>query len=315
MNGRENIDVSIILKLKTFKKPIFITRFKTLILKNLYAILFVTTLLACSKQEIVVIPNNTAPTETIVNQNLKENYVNRLYIALTGRKADNVEFSEALTILSENAFEDDRRNLISNIIALPEYKSRLYEKACNDFLNGVDTPTINNDFLIYTSLLATADALTREFLLYELERLQALKDIPKGLLNDDLSIIDVHKRIVNNAYYDDINMGTENFVVASFNNFMFRYPTQVELAQSSSMVDGFSGILFFRNGTGKADFIDIFFNSSGYFEGLVRTLYKESLFREPTSEEMVTLTLDFAEKQNYKTLQINLLASDAYFFN
>lgn len=270
---------------------------------------------ACTKQEIVLVPNNKPLNEIVVNQSLKENYVNRLYIALTGRKADNLKFTNALAVLAEKAIEDDRRKLISQIIALPEYNLRLYEKARNDFMNGIDTATINNDFLIYTALLATADALTREFLLFELARLQALKNVPAGLQQGTLTIVDVHKRIINNAYYDDINMGTENFVVASFNNFMFRYPTQVELAQSSSMVDGFGGLLFFINGASKTDFIEIFFNSDGYFEGLVRALYKESLFREPTSEEMVTLTLAFANNKNYKILQTNLLASDAYFFN
>jgi hypothetical protein len=272
-------------------------------------------LLACSKQEVVLIEGNKAPDEVLVSQSLKENYVNRVYIALTGRKADPVEFESALLLLGDQAPELGRRALLETIVELPSYNQYTYDKARNDYIDGVDTATIKRDQFIFTNLLVTADPITKEILELEIKRLQRLRNIMPGLIHDSLNLVDIHKRMVDNGYYDEINMGTENFVVASFQHFLFRYPTQIELAQSSNMVDGFSGQLFFQNGSSKTDFIELFFSSNGYSEGLVIALFQENLFRDPTTAEMAIHTQALATSKDYKDFQVDILSGDEYFFN
>ena len=56
--------------------------------------------------------------------------------------------------------------------------------------------------------------------------------------------------------YDEINMGTENFVVSIFQNFFHRYPTAAELYSASNMVDGNQSTIFNTNGSSKKDFIE-----------------------------------------------------------
>ena len=110
-------------------------------------------------------------------------------------------------------------------------------------------------------------------------------------------------------------MGTENFVVATFQNFLFRYPTNVELDNAKTMVDGLPASLFLLSGNSKADFIDIFFDSDDYFEGQVISLYHKYLFRDPDTEEMYRLTTEYFQSHNYQDLQLSILTSDEYFFN
>ncbi|MDZ7847129.1 MAG: hypothetical protein U5L96_10360 [Owenweeksia sp.] len=79
-----------------------------------------------------------------------------------------------------------------------------------------------------------------------IERLDAMLQIPGKLDSNLIDHIELHRRIIDNPYYDDINMGTENFVVATYQNFLFRYPTGVELEEAKKMVDGFPGSLFLQ---------------------------------------------------------------------
>ncbi len=271
--------------------------------------------LACTKKEITVVPGNQAPAELPVTQALRENYINRVYINLVGRKATSGEFQEALDMLGEKATAPSRKELLETLLDLPEYPVQLYAIARSDFLEDVDTVEINETYHNLQLALAGASGTYREYLLFELERLAAMKNILPGLRHDSLDVRGMHMRVVNNLYYDNINMGTENFVVATFQNFLFRYPTNEELAQGSNMVDGISALLFFSNGSSRADFTDIFFSSPGYYEGQVIDLYQRNLFRSPGSTEMAELTTAYMEDGDYEALQINILTSNEYFFN
>jgi hypothetical protein len=107
-------------------------------------------------------------------------------------------------------------------------------------------------------------------------------------------------------------MGTENFVRATYENFLFRYPTEYELEQAKTMVDGFNSILFLENGNSKDDFLDIFFDSDDYYESRARDLYNKYLFREPDSEEMVEGAILYKQSDDYKLLQKSILTMDEY---
>ena len=107
-------------------------------------------------------------------------------------------------------------------------------------------------------------------------------------------------------------MGTENFVVSMFQNFLYRYPTAEELVQSKLIVDGFEGVVFLETGVVKDDFINIFFGCNNYFEGQVRDLYLKYLFREPTSVEMSDKASIYKNSLDYKALQKAILSMDEY---
>ncbi len=272
-------------------------------------------LLSCSKFEIEEVGGNKPPTEQIVTAQLRESYINRLYITLAGRKASPQEFEASLQLLGENAHVADRKKVILSIFSMPEYYHELYAIARSDYLESVDTTLIGNDHRTAELALTTASGRALEYWTIVELQLRKLLEIPKLLQSAQIDLNEVHRRLVNNPYYDDINMGSENYVVATFQNFLFRYPTNVELESARKMVDGFPASLFLLSGNSRNDFIDIFFSSDDYYEGQVINLFRKYLFRDADSAEMFELTNALQASGDYQNLQLTLLSSDDYFFN
>ena len=284
-------------------------------MKKLGLIILIFTLVSCTKYEIETIDGNQPPDETVITTDMREAYVNRLYITLLGRKANADEFAASLKVLGSQASRSDRELLIDSLASKEDYLQQLYTIARADYLESVDTATIRYDYEQAVMILQNSTGNSREYWLDRVERIGRLLRIPGQLDSNLIDIIEVHRRVVDNPYYDDINMGTENFVVACFQNFLFRYPTDVELDECSDMVDGFPASLFFQAGSSKEDFINIFFSSDDYYEGQVVNLYRKYLFRQPTTNEVSIKMADYAQNLNYLTLQKEILASDEYFFN
>tara|TARA_B110000902_G_C13886904_1_gene428978 strand:- start:246 stop:611 length:366 start_codon:yes stop_codon:yes gene_type:complete len=118
--------------------------------------------------------------------------------------------------------------------------------------------------------------------------------------------------MVNNNFFDEINMGTENFVIAMFQHFLLRYPTQAEVENASDMVNDGNATVFFETGNGKDDFINIFFASDEYYTGQTNILFNRYLFRNPTSEESVNYSLDYINTGDYKLLQKRVLSNNEF---
>ena len=285
------------------------------LIKKYYPFLLILIVLSCEKYEIQTIDGNQPPDEQVVTTDMKESYVNRLYITLLGRKADPQEFAASVQMLDQYADQMARKALMDSLAAKPEYKQQLYAIARADYLESLDTAVIRSDYEQAVDALNVVTGNAREYWLDRVERIGALLRIPGQLDSNLIDIIEVHSRVVNNPYYDNINMGTENFIVATFQHFLFRYPTNVELAECSDMVDGFPASLFFQAGSSKEDFLEIFFGSDDYFEGQVINLYRKYLFRTPDNTELLPVMNDYQQDKDYLALQKQILASDEYFFN
>ena len=283
--------------------------------KNIIYILLILMSFGCTKKEIEEVSGNKVPSEMVVTQAMKNAYVNRLYISLTGRKPTNAELSLALQGLGNLAGKSSRAIVVDQIFSKEEYSVRLYDVARGDYLESVDTALIRTDYEDVVYALQSATGPNRDYYLEVEQELKALLEIPMGLLDESMSVSEMYRRIVNNIYYDEINMGTENFVVATFQNFLFRYPTNVELQNAKAMVDGNPASIFLQAGNSKVDFIDIFFDTDDYAEGLVINLYRKYLFRDPSTQEMYSETDLFINNGDYREIQKRILISDEYFFN
>ena len=139
-----------------------------------------------------------------------------------------------------------------------------------------------------------------------------MEDIIPELISGTISFNDVHKRCVFNPFYDQINMGTENFVVSMFQNFFYRYPTTSELLTSSDMVNGNQEILFFKIGQSKEDFINYFLESDEYHEGQIRLAFLRFIFREPTNIEATSMAGLYKADLDHKAMQKRILISGEY---
>jgi hypothetical protein len=279
------------------------------------ALIFSLLFVGCKKDEqLIVIPGNQAPPDNTISSIVKENYINKVYISVLGRKPESNELSSGLTIINQhNLSEVDRAAFLDEVFAKPTYNQRLYEIASTKLLTSFDTAAINERIATYQFLLTDSSYISVwDIVNFEIARLQQVQNIPMDLNNGTLNAIGMDRRLINNVFYDDINMGTENFVVSSFQHFMDRYPTNSELDQASKMVNGLSSVLFFTQGNTKSQYMDIIFTTDNYFESEVRELYIRYLFREPTPAEMTTFAVQYKTDLDYKKLQKNILSLNEY---
>jgi hypothetical protein len=280
---------------------------------DLLFIFFAAVLLtSCHDEE--VIPDNIAPPDQTVENVTISNYVNRVYVSVLGREASSSEKTSGFDVLRQNNLSmTGRSQFLDQVFASPDYQPHLYDFARTELLNNLDTADITLYLFIFNLYLTdTTYQLYWDIFNYEVVRLDSLQRVPGDLANGVLDITHLHRRCVNNYFYDQINMGTENFVVSCFQHFLNRYPTENELSASKAMVDGTPAILFLQSGQTKNDFINIFFSSTDYHEGLAVNLYKRYLLRNPTSIEMGNAAEAFNNTRDYVQMQKDILSTNEY---
>jgi len=269
---------------------------------------------SCTKTEEKIISGNVAPPDNTLPQSLRSNFITKSYIGLLGREPDDIEFSNAKATLDNGNYDkDSRKAVIEVILSNNDIYSREFEIARVTLLNGLDTIQIG-EFINTFEYILTLPSFEEQWpaIQTELNRLYPLKTSVQDMIAGTCSFAEMQRRCVDNNFYDEINMGSLNFVIACFQNLLLRNPTQYEAEQCVAMVDGFNGILFLQVGLTKRDFQDIFFSSRDYYEGQVRLLFTRFLFRLPNSEEMTLYAELYQNSGDYKALIARLLASDEY---
>lgn len=269
---------------------------------------------SCTKDDVTVIDGNQAPPDNTIENLVYQNYVNKAYIALLGHEPDDVEREQALNILYQGSLSmGSRDSMLQLVIADNDFYTNAYQQAGEQLINGYDTLAIAQYEAAYQLVLLDTAYQSVWYLVHlELDKLTLLREVPEDLYNGTLSIKDMHRRMINNRVYDEINMGTENFVLTVFDHFFLRLPTVSELEESKNMVDGLNAIVFFQEGYTKDMFMDHFFDHQEYYEGQVRQLYQKYLFREPTLDEVTELSSAYMTTGDYKALLIDILSTDEY---
>lgn len=269
---------------------------------------------SCTKREERVIPGNIAPPDNTIPNSLKVNFINKLYIGLLGREPENDEFEVAKYILDASNFSKaSRANLVDIVLGNSIFYDREYEIMRGDLLNSTDTLQINDMIQTFQFLLASPAYMQQWPLIQvELDKLIILKNAPSDLKNGSISIKKMQEIGCNNFFFDNINMGSTNFVIATFQHLLLRNPTTFETEEGVKLVEGFSGTLFLNTGNSKTNYFSIFFNSPDYCEGQVKLLFTRFLFRLPKSEEAVYFTNLYIAEFDYKQLIKEILITDEY---
>ena len=274
---------------------------------------FVILTISCTKVEEVIVDGYTHPIDSTIENMIIENYVNKLYISTIGREPTTTEFDSDYGILREsNMNQESRENVINGILTKDEYNNNLFKLESEHLLLALDTADINQNIHVLNGLISTAEGLDLLYFEDALEKMLKLQEVLPGLSSGTISTFEMHKRMVNNNFYDEINMGIENFVVSMFQSFMQRYPTLSELENGKLMVNNNNASVFFMPGNGKDDFINIFIESDEYFTGQTNILFNRYLFREPTSEESVNYSLGYIYSKDYKLLQRKILSTNEF---
>jgi len=282
-------------------------------MKKLLFLFSVLVISSCTKIEDVIVEDNTLPPDNTIENTTIESYINKLYISVIGRESTDMEFSTDFDMLrSANLSQSSREIVIDGLLNKAEYYNNLFILESEHLLLGADTADINQRIHVLNVLLSTAHGLDSIYFTENLARMMKLQEVLPGLGNGTILNIEMHKRMVDNAFYDEINMGTENFVVSMFQNFINRYPTSFELQSGKTMVDGGNASIFLVSGNGKEDFINIFLESDEYFTGQTNILFNRYLFRYPTSEESINYSLDYINTQDYQLLQRRILSANEF---
>lgn len=273
-------------------------------------LLFIT---ACSTKENII-PNNAIPQDQTVGILVQENYINRVYISLLGRKPDSNEKRQTLSLFNKDQCAPaSRETFIRQTMQKKGFYEHVFKMLRREYLNDVDTASIRSDIRQGLDLAERYPEYRTEYLRL-VQKLRQLESLPAGLEADSFKISEAHRRCVDNNIYDDINMGSENFVTSVFTNFLFRYPTLSEKEAGVKMVDGQMSVLFGTYGSSKRELINLFFNRNDYYEGQVRLAFRRFLLRQPTSEELSDHTQKYVIHQDYRRLYLDLLKSDTYLF-
>jgi len=280
---------------------------------------------ACTEKETinhtehtnVIIDDNTAPPYDEVTTVQIQNYINKMYIDLIGREPLQQELEDDTDLLKSNNLSlESRIQLLNQLMSDTLYHDRFFDIYSTAYLNGTQEPEIIFQINQYKSQKEQAEQAGNyayaQYLQLEIDKLDNLLASTDEYENNEITVNEFMLRVSYNYFYDQINMGSENFVKACFENFLKRFPTDSELSASVAMVDGVSSQLLLRDGSTKKEFIEIITTYPGFYEGLAIDIYQQLLARNPDSEEMNDATLLLTEDPDYQSIQQAVIVSSEY---
>jgi hypothetical protein len=143
-------------------------------------------------------------------------------------------------------------------------------------------------------------------------KMDSLIQAKERLNNEEIGLEEFYRAFCFNYVYDEINMGSLNFVQACFENLFGRGPTPDELDRAIKMVDGTSSYLFLKGGNSKSDFLNIMISNPEFLVGRTKDVYNQLVQRNPnTSEEVVGVQM-LQEAVNMKGLQVEVAKTKEY---
>jgi len=276
---------------------------------------------SCSKDEVIhenlIIEGNEAPEITGVSSVTLNNYVNSLYIDLLGRTPTADELASGADLLISNDYSvEARETLISDMMSQWEYYKNINLLTAQEYIIDVDSISIKYqisywDYLVdlYTDMGMDLEA---AYYAWENVRLLDLSTAHVELSTGAITGNTYLRRYLDNYYYDQVNMGSENFVVATFVHLFHRYPTDDEQVSGVAMVDGASEQLFLTEGSSKGDFMDIMTSTPEFYQGQVISMYTTFLARMPNSEEMDLYAQELMETHDWEAIKMYLLTGEEY---
>lgn len=230
-----------------------------------------------------------------------QSYVNKTYIDLLGRELLDVELTSAPSDLKSNHLDyASREQLLTNLMESEEYYQRFYEIHQISYLLGVTNEELDFTILIYESerdqAIQNGNNALAQLYNIELDLMYALRNARVNYQNGEITINEFMSRITRNQFYEEVNMGAENYVLSCF-FFFKRTPTNAQLIVSVNMVSGNPAQVFFQDGNNQNDFINIIMNTAEFYQGLSIDIYNQLLVRQPDSQEMVDAILFLTKRK------------------
>lgn len=269
-------------------------------------------LASCARDNIVPVDN--LPADSTITQIELENYINKTHIALLNRKPTQAELTQSLQQLDVDRYNRSIRDTyVLGIQDLDRSKWAIWQFLSDRILDGIDTTQVRESADIFQYRVDNSGTQNeKDYWQWLLDRTNNNLVALEGWYNQDSTYNSLVGWMVRMPIYDEINMGTENFVVSIYQHFYHRYPTDHELTQASKMVDRQWGLLYGVNGNSKADFLNIFLNQGEFQQGLIINAFESYLNRIPTTIESDKHHHHLNNGWDYLKLQRYLLTSSEF---
>jgi hypothetical protein len=286
-------------------------------------------ILSCTTEELVVVDGNT-PYSTFNISDIKiENYVNRLYIDIIGREPLDDELVQEVNRLKAGSLKrESRDSIIYELMTDTTYRENefsykaafiqnLYNLAKVRCLEGV----ADGEIQLRIGILkfgALQDSLEGNWDGYytkqnEIRRNQSTLDSRQNFYEGLIKYHQMYAFMIDNTIYDVINMNTFNFVRATFDELLWRLPTNLEFDSGFNMIESNQSTeLFGSLGSDKNDYIRILTESSEMAEGMLIWCYQILLSRAPSAAEVVTLLPEYLETKDINRVFAQILVTDEY---
>ena len=269
-------------------------------------------LASCARDNIVPVDN--LPADSTITQIELENYINKTHIALLNRKPTQAELTQSLQQLDVDRYNRSIRDTyVLGIQDLDRSKWAIWQFLSDRILDGIDTTQVRESADIFQYRVDNSGTQNeKDYWQWLLDRTHNNLVALEGWYSQDSTYSSLVGWMVRMPIYDEINMGTENFVVSIYQHFYHRYPTEHELTQASKMVDRQWGLLYGVNGNSKADFLNIFLNQGEFQQGLIINAFESYLNRIPTTIESDKHHHHLNNGWDYLKLQRYLLTSSEF---
>lgn len=295
----------------------------------IFCITFVTFISSCSKEENIYIGNNQRPEYKDVPTLHIENYINRLFIDLLGREATNSERdSLTLKLKRANLSMDSRDSIVYQLQWDTTYRKgdssyrhahiqRVYDLLKFNYVEGASDPEIGQNlgnlrFAINVSRL-NGDSVKVKQYLAEAQKYENILRWKYNYRMNQSRYKDLCGFLMYNGVYDVINMGSFNFVNASFDDVLGRNPTEDEFDAAYQIVDkNEPTIVFNKVASNKLEFISALTNSDAFYEAQVRWWYFQYLRRDIPSTKLYEWSKKYFSNQEIEWVQRQMLITDEY---
>ncbi len=285
--------------------------------------------LASCKKEETVFENNEIPPYSGVPTVLVQNYINRTFIDLIGREPTDLEMEAETVFLEENNLSVEARTQLINKLMTDQtfiegdssyyhaYHFKVYEDSKARFVEGASDAELNQRYGIIRNG-AVIDSLNGDMQGYEQKMLEANKllavvdariEYREGLID----LLEMYRRMTDNAIYDEINMGSFNFVNATFDDLYYRFPTESEFQVSFEIIENNAPqMLFGQVAANEFEYMQVLLNNSECAEGVVIWATNALLSRNPTSQEAFNFGNTFYTSGDLQIVQRSIMISDEY---
>lgn len=289
----------------------------------------ITLLFSCTKNEVVVVPDNEIFDPRSVPTVQVENYVNKIFIDLLGREPLDAEMLSEVQRLRDSSLDyESREVLITKLMTSTDfmegdssyktaYYQRLYDMAKARLCEGAADAEFTRyvglaGFSIKTGRLE-GDSIKVFKGLEQQKRNQAVVDSKYKYREGVISYNDMYASLLDNNVYDVINMNTFNFVNASFDDLFNRFPVQSEFDIAYQIIQNNQiGSLFGGSASNKVEYCQMLTQSVEFSESMIRWAYFNLLGRQPSTQEVHNLLLDYHQDKDFQRIQLTIMRTNEY---